>query len=496
VLVAVLVVAQAMALAAGPGPEAWAGDQPSPLTAPDGHGDRLVCEITMHTTRHTGGSNPTKYVDVLHAKGRCNTGGAWSPRTLSVRYQVDGGAEAWMVTNVDTYYTATTLYGPANTSQCDGYSDVPMPAETRSLLVNGAAKRVEFESCYAIAGNGYGSGSYPAEPPLPLPSVTSSGVVQVRTTNGDYWSGREANIVELNDPTMPDSYPVQYYEGGSTGAGDSAPVPPMGAPTLSCSRVMVDRETTFANFTSAGTNAPPEGAVDTFSWAWGDGTPNWPKATAGHDYPALDTMPENGWTATVTLSRTRGAEVVTGTCALRVDFNQPDKSEAGSDSTTEDDYDCPSGWGWLNPLSILKILKCLFIPSGSDLDGLSDFYGEAKTKAPFSYAAQALTFVPSMMGSLAAGGEDGKSYDDGTPNCGRGAFIGQGDSANPMIDLPGAGGPVQVPQEGSCGTSTGGAQTVGNDGGDWFGKMRTLMQILYLLALAIFVWSVVTWAIS
>jgi hypothetical protein len=349
------------------------------------------------------------------------------------------------------------------------------------------------------SGNGrrtYSVGTYNEDVDMSRPPECRYAFIdQSRYDGGGYWnnyynsSACSASLRPVGEAAVT---PAEHWPGGS------GPVAPMAQPAVTCSRVMVDRETTFANFTAEATTELPAGAADGWSWDWGDSTPAWPNRTAGHDYPALETMPTNGWTATVTLTRTRGSEVVTKTCAVRVDFNQPDKSEAGSDSTSEDDYDCPTGLGWINPLAILKILKCLFIPSGADLDGLSDFYGEAKTKAPFSYLVQVVTFVPDVMGSLAAGGVDGATYDDGSPNCGSGVFTGGRvtGGGTPVIDLPGTADGVAISNPTGCAAGTGGVQSVDDDGGQWFARMHQLMKILYLVGLAIGVWSIVTWAIS
>ncbi len=442
VAVGLAVVAQSLAPVVVSEP-AYASDQTSPLAAPDGHGNYGYCNVTL----------------------RAPASGSTTKRPL-VSCAVAAGTVS------DLQITISEFTGPSGVSTGpfsfsgwpSSWLTFPAPGQVRGIWTGSVPAGTGEVSSATITGC----------------AVTLDGVT------------RPMDCAFLpNGGTSPPAFRSQYFEGGT------AQVPPMSAPTLSCSRVMVDRATTFANFTSAATgDPPPAGSSDAFSWAWGDGTPNWPNRTAGHDYPALETMPANGWTATVTLSRTRGAEVVTGTCALRVDFNQPDKSEAGSDATSEDDYDCPSGIGWINPLAILKILKCLFIPSDADLDGLADFYGEAKTKAPFSYAVQVLTFVPAVMGQLAAGGADGASYDDGSPNCGEGVFTGGQTTGGgtPLLDLPGTNG-VQVPSVLGCGSGTGGAQSV-NDGGQWFQRMRMLFQILYLVGLAIGVWSIVTWAIS
>jgi hypothetical protein len=70
------------------------------------------------------------------------------------------------------------------------------------------------------------------------------------------------------------------------------------------------------------------------------------------------------------------------------------------DEPLNDSYDCPTGLAWLNPLAIVNIMKCLFIPSEADLNGLSELWGDVSGKMPFSVAWSLLNFIPSTLSRI------------------------------------------------------------------------------------------------
>jgi hypothetical protein len=156
----------------------------------------------------------------------------------------------------------------------------------------------------------------------------------------------------------------------TTGAtGPAAAVNDLTMPAAACSRSLAQNNgANVATFT--GGPAQAAGMSLAYGWGFGDGTTA-AAMSPQHIYPALSSMPAGGWTATLTVTATAsaghkftdGASTKTATCALRIDFLNPSHSAAGGSAVDEqDDADCPSGWGWLNPLAFVRILKCLFVP--------------------------------------------------------------------------------------------------------------------------------------
>lgn len=164
--------------------------------------------------------------------------------------------------------------------------------------------------------------------------------------------------VVVGTPLMP----ADYFPGGTVGD-----LPPLQA---TCSRVLT-RGTAGNVATFTGTGQP---GTATYSWVFGDGASSTAQSPQ-HVYPSLSSMPTDGWTATLTV--TRGSDSSTAACSLRVDFLHPNEAVPGSTggtSQSEDDTDCPSGWGILNPSSFGQLLRCLFVPSGEPWEDLKDAY--------------------------------------------------------------------------------------------------------------------------
>lgn len=164
----------------------------------------------------------------------------------------------------------------------------------------------------------------------------------------------------------------------ASGVGAELPSPP--TPAGACSRTLGSLGSDYhGTFRIVLDEPAPSGATDAFGWDFGDSSTDAATAVAQHSYGDLSTMPANGWTATGTVTRTGDGvtydddPAVVLTCTLRVDFRNPDQSDAGGVDPDDEDADCPAGFGWLNPLAIVKVLKCLFVPTsaGEDADAFS-----------------------------------------------------------------------------------------------------------------------------
>jgi hypothetical protein len=165
-------------------------------------------------------------------------------------------------------------------------------------------------------------------------------------------------------------YPPDWYSGGSP------PDQNVATSGLTCGRTLASPSEMAARFTA--TSDPVPNTTVSWSWAFGDGSSS-SVQNPSKVYPALTQMPSGGWTATVTATYTGQPGYVpdpsTRTCSLKVDFLNPndlDPSTAGDDD--DEGGDCPSGWGWLNPLAILKVLRCAFVPTGNPFEGISEAY--------------------------------------------------------------------------------------------------------------------------
>lgn len=191
------------------------------------------------------------------------------------------------------------------------------------------------------------------------------------------------------------NYPADWFTGGSNGSG----IQDIPLPVLTCSRTL---DQTLGSL--VGRFLASQGTVDDdveYEWSWdfGDSSGSSTSRRPTYTYGDLSTMPDGGWiaevtlVATVTLSNhlfTNGTEVDTQTCSLRVDFLNPDESDPGSSDPEADDPDCPTGWGWLNPLAITRILKCLFVPTDSLTDSWDDLVDAADTSYPLGPATFAV----------------------------------------------------------------------------------------------------------
>lgn len=148
---------------------------------------------------------------------------------------------------------------------------------------------------------------------------------------------------------------------------------------LTCDRVLSTFEgSKIADFDVAVTNTTT-GTAYAWEWDFGDGTTS---TTQNPQHTYSGAQPDGGWTATATVTATGDDLNYTGTdessCGMRIDFLNPTQTTPSSTTKDEaDDADCPAGWGWLNPLAITKILKCLFLPTenaGGEIDDLKASY--------------------------------------------------------------------------------------------------------------------------
>jgi hypothetical protein len=256
-------------------------------------------------------------------------------------------------------------------------------------------------------------------------------------------------------------YPTNYYAGGALGG----PPTSVAIPTTTCSRTLAQNNgANVATFHDA--SSVLSATVTGSSWAFGDGATSaaqsaWPAPDVQHVYGAIASAPSGGWTAVESITATlasgnyQWADGSTGPktlgCSLRVDFLNPDQATGGGSTTTAAlDADCPTGWGWVNPLAIAKILKCLLIPSSSSLAGISAMWGTLTGKFPFSLAYDVATFLPATVGLVKAGFD----YQNGTSPGGGyrvhciDVFSGLEENSplgpDPLSGGPGAGSPAQV----------------------------------------------------
>lgn len=206
--------------------------------------------------------------------------------------------------------------------------------------------------------------------------------------------------------------PFDHYSGGTDGDLLDAT-----SGTATCSRTLTDTSAMTGQFTSSN-SGQTNATVTSVDWNWGDSTTHATTANANHTYGALSTMPSGGWTATVTNTVTSSighffadsSSTKTVTCQLRVDFLNPSNSTAGSTSsgaTTGDsgaDACTPSGWNWLNPFALVSsmfcLLKYLFIPQASTVNGLGHLWDTISSKAPFSVLIDVATYIPATFDDM------------------------------------------------------------------------------------------------
>lgn len=334
-----------LVLVVGLATPALAEHGPYPLAAPDSHGNYAYCKV--RTLRETGYANS-------YALVTCNFGGA-NPTDLLIDIDING----------------------------DGTRDFSHSGWSSSWLSFPSTGRLQAR---------WGAKVY-------NPSIdserTGTSITQCKMTQGGVQRAIGCTVQSGAGDLPP--YPPQWFVGGTE------ILAPLSTPAPTCSRTLSSKEETFAWFKAGVSNVPEANATDAFSWQWGDGTAPWGQAESGHDYPVLSSQPANGWTATVTVTRTRGTETTTATCGLRVDFHNPDKSAPGSTDGGEGGHECPTGFGWINPLAIVKIAKCLFIPTQTTTNGLRSVWGDLSTKVPFSYGVDVVTYLPDRLGEVKQG---------------------------------------------------------------------------------------------
>lgn len=308
-------------------------------------------------------------------------------------------------------------------------------------------------------------------------SVGGTGMpIRGRSNVTDVQSGQINAAGESSTPSDP-SNPL------GSGAYPTPDVPTFTDTT--CSRIL--SQNNGANIaTFHDTVTPLTGATDTYSWDWGDATTAGTTQNPQHIYPALTSQPDGGWTATLTVTRTgngtayNATPVRTATCALRIDYLNPEQSTPAT--TTQDpatDPDCPSGFGWLNPLSIIKALKCLFIPSSESVASLGTLWGDMTTKAPFSYAYEVVTFPGAVIQAIHDAALDTRTDDSGGTTC---ADVSGGAFDNLVGENHAQNGTTNCALE----TKAAGSLTV----------FRTMIWYLFLIGTALAIWQAITWTVS
>lgn len=354
--------------------------------------------------------------------------------------------------------------GPPDGSGFYGYCNVKMTTRSgnqtnQTWMSCNYGPAAEVVDRMTISGNINGSGfsGLPGDLSYGDIPVNSAGLVQWHYDVGDSPTGGTVTLngtgtisfvgdasnytISLNyvSGTGYPTFPGHYWSGGSSGNVSEDVAGISGA----CSRTLEADPTTAGRFRTGVTEDP--NATDTYEWDFGDGGTSTAKNPT-HVYD-LSEQPEGGWTATVTVTRdpdsghafSGGSEdPAEEECSLRVDFFNPGESdpESTEDGEGQDDSDCPSGWGWLNPAAIGSILRCLFIPSdfGSEWDTLTSVI---TTTYPFGPLIFGFTAIGDVMGGFNEGVAIAAGTEDSDVDC----------DAIGSVDVPGLPGedPVRAP---------------------------------------------------
>lgn len=239
-----------------------------------------------------------------------------------------------------------------------------------------------------------------------------------------------------------------------------------------------------AQFTA---NESQTGYTDTWAWDFGDGGTATTREP-DHVYGSLATAPEGGWIAVVTITRTGDGTLYpvgpeTLECELRVDFLNPDQSQVGSPDQEQEDSDCPSGWGFLNPLAFVKTLKCLFVPTEFDTEAVSESFSEA---FPFDWLGETYSASTALLDRFQE-----EVDNDGSGGCHNRPGITAplsgvgGEDITIRLPLPDAEGCASGMVEGSAPTD------IDAEVGDLWGMHEQLRLVLKVMLYVGFVW----WAI-
>lgn len=384
-----------------------------PLSAPDGSGAYQVCNTNEYhdaaNDNVPGGSGAHWRVWIY-----CNWGGTKGTASPYSRIQLP-----FLCTFNGGTGCSTTIFpaGGDTSNACAGTTwTTDETAQT-------------FKGCLAWNSNGNNS------------DYICVGLCHTRsrsdqTINRQYWLGGGCSCWQptglgeqgrLMTSGTVDAYPSQpadWYTGGA-----APPVPDSTAPVPVCSRTLTDTNAMTGQFRSGA--LPTTVAATATQGVWNYGDTNTTTVTGAypydrnHTYGALSTMPTDGWTATLTVTYTAnsghtfadGSTTKTAVCSLRVDFLNPDKTTAGgtggssgsgsgdiNNPTSVDDCS-PSGWGWLNPVSLIKGVFCLgklmLIPSSATQTSMSGMWTSITTKAPFSVLYEVVTFIPNNLDDFA-----------------------------------------------------------------------------------------------
>lgn len=393
-LVAMLVVSVLV-----PPPMAYATALTGP---PDANGNYAVCNFTVASGADFVVQSTThgrhQAVNV-----RCNYGkdSGESIEALNITEQYSDGSTT-ATTYPSSFWPDTTA--AATCSQNFSNTDTGTMPQRIDIGENTSNQTAWVGVCRPKTGNTTGS-----------PSINGFTGCQVRYLDFGLQNCRIGTVTVGDSSTLRDPlFSPDFYPGGVAGPTRDA-VKGTGWP---CTRTLDNTSTMVGSFntspvTQNEANAAPTQAV----WNWGDSSSNTTISTAGptyqanHTFPAIGSMPTNGWTTSVTVTYTAtsghlfsdGSSTNTSVCSLRVDFLHPDQSSPGSSdngSTGDAGLDAciPSGWGILNPINLIGgvgcMLKKLFIPTSTTSDAMTSMWTGITSKAPFSVLYEVVTFIP------------------------------------------------------------------------------------------------------
>ena len=87
-------------------------------------------------------------------------------------------------------------------------------------------------------------------------------------------------------------------------------------------------------------------------------------------------------------------------------MNPNQTAPLSSTQDAQEDTDCPVGWGWLNPLAIVRIGKCLFVPERSFSDDVMTTTAALAAHYPAGPVLWAVTTVHDVWSAFRDGAQD------------------------------------------------------------------------------------------
>jgi len=305
------------------------------------------------------------------------TNGGNVPRSFSCQYGPTLG--------IVTVFRLSWTQGMTGTN-CTGGNG----ANSVSTLA-GAMTNVTVNEGGLLQGWYPGAGTHGASCALGTTAITATHDITVTCVQG--CTSQSAVQMSIDSVTAHDvagagdvpPYPTDYYPGGQP--GDALPVPCI---TESPAYQPVD---TYANFDG---NCSSNKIGTTKTWVFtgspttsGSGLSKQAKWSTAGDYTVTLKLTLNGVDYSTSITYCIGTA-----------------SDCASSTGTEaDDTDCPTGVGWINPLSIGSILRCLFIPTdfGSDWETL-------QTGAESNYPLGPVIFVTTTVTDGFTAFSDGTDY--------------------------------------------------------------------------------------